>query len=111
VNPELLAFIFAESVASMKSAIDLAEQTIFGNDLLDAMHLQLALDHGDQRVAGHCIELDALVKRYVDLFGRGTVFCQLLAQMGGVGLGRRGSLAAPWLAACRCRSRPCRPLP
>ena len=57
------------------------------------MRLQLALDHGDEGVAGHGVQFDALVEQDVDLRIRRAILGELRAQDARADLGRGGGLA------------------
>jgi hypothetical protein len=66
-------------LAAVKCPIGLVEQLIVRDDLLEAVGLQLALDHGDQGIAGHGIELGALIEQDGDLRVGGAIVSELSA--------------------------------
>jgi len=63
---DLLEF-FPQLLAVMECLVSLAEQVIVREHLVQPISFQLALDHVDQGIAGHGVELDALVEQDVDL--------------------------------------------
>ena len=71
---------FAQLVAAMECLIRLAEQVIVRDHLLEAIVLQLALDHCDQGIAGHGVKLDALVEQDGDLRVGRAILSELIAQ-------------------------------
>ena len=71
---------FAQLIAGVEREISLSKQVIVGDHFLDAVSLQLALDHCDQLIAGQGVKLDAVIEENGDLCVRRTVFGELFAQ-------------------------------
>ena len=71
---------FAQLVAGVERQISLGKQVIVGDHLLDAVSLQLALDHCDQLIAGQGVKLDALIEQNGDLCVGRAVVGELFAQ-------------------------------
>src|SRR5271166_2617786 len=66
----------------VERAIGLLEDVVVRDDLLEPVILELALDHGDEGVAGESVQLDALMDEDVDLLGLRAILGELPAQVG-----------------------------
>src|SRR5262245_11283757 len=64
---------FSQFIAAMECLVHLAEQPLLWDDLLESVLLQLALDHCDQRIAGHGVQFDALIEQDPDLRVRSAI--------------------------------------
>ena len=74
--PELFLHLFElhpQPLAAVESAPGLREQVIVRRHLFEPVVIELALDHLNKGVAGHGVELDALVEQDVDLGAFGYV--------------------------------------
>ena len=85
---------FAQLVAGVECQICLSKQVIVGDHLLDAVSLQLALDHSYQLIAGQGVKFDAVIEKNGDLCVRRTVFGELFTQDILIGFGCCGWFAS-----------------
>src|SRR6516165_28391 len=87
----LLEFL-AQLMTVMECSVGLREKIIVRDHLFEAVVLQLALYHFNQSVAGHGVQLNALIEQDIDLRVRGTILGELSAQDVSTCPGRRGGL-------------------